>query len=134
MVFNILVGNVDDHLRNHGFIMDRSDNFMLSPAFDLVPHLEAMNAPQSIGVGAYGAASTMLNALSQCGRFFLPSNEAKLIIGQVREAVSNWRQVFREAGMTRNDIHTLAGCFEVADGAEKAMVAVGRPPADDKDG
>jgi serine/threonine-protein kinase HipA len=133
MVFNILVGNVDDHMRNHGFIMDRPDNFVLSPAFDLVPHLEAMNAPQSIGVGAYGPASTMRNALSQSGRFFLSPHEARDIIGQVREVVSNWRQVFREAGMTQTDIHTLTGCFLAADEAEKVMVPVGTPLPEDED-
>ena len=133
MVFNILVGNVDDHMRNHGLIMNRPNNFILSPAFDLVPHLEAMHAPQSIGVGAHGPASTMQNALSQSERFFLSSNEAKQIIGQVREAVSNWRRIFREAGITQTDIHTLTRCFQAADEAEKVMIRAGKPLPDDED-
>lgn len=127
MVFNILVGNVDDHLRNHGYLMNRQGNYVLSPAFDLVPHLEAMNAPQSIGVGAYGPASTMENASSQCGRFFLRPNEARDIIGEVREVVSNWRQEFRDAGMTNTDIYTLTGCFDAADQAERMAVPIGNP-------
>jgi serine/threonine-protein kinase HipA len=51
MVFNILVGNVDDHLRNHALLMAAPGRFVLSPAFDIVPHPAAAAAPQSIGVG-----------------------------------------------------------------------------------
>jgi serine/threonine-protein kinase HipA len=104
MVFNILVGNVDDHLRNHGYLMTSPGGYTLSPAFDLVPHPDAASLPQSIGVGAMGAASTMDNALSQCGRFYLSLEEAKKIIEQVREAVSHWRTVFLEAGISHRDI------------------------------
>lgn len=129
MVFNILVGNVDDHLRNHGYLMNRPGNYALSPAFDLLPHLEAMNTPQSIGVGAYGTASTMANALTQCGRFFLTQDEARETIAQVRQAVSTWRSVFHEAGMSQTDMHTLAGCFEAADQAERTAIAFAKPTA-----
>jgi serine/threonine-protein kinase HipA len=125
MVFNILVGNVDDHLRNHGYLMNRPGNYALSPAFDLLPHLEAMNTPQSIGVGA----STMANALTQCGRFFLTQAEARETIAQVRQAVSTWRSVFHEAGMSRTDMHTLAGCFDAADQAERIAIAYAKPTA-----
>lgn len=125
MVLNILVGNVDDHMRNHALLMNRPGRFVLSPAFDIVPHLEAQAAPQSIGVGAMGAASTMTNALSQCGRFLLHEQEAKDIIGQVREVVSSWRQVFRDSGVSETDIHTLAGCFSAAAEAERIQVPVG---------
>jgi serine/threonine-protein kinase HipA len=126
MVFNILVGNVDDHMRNHAFLMDKPGRFHLSPAFDLVPHLEAMSVPQSIGVGAYGTASTVTNAMSQCGRFLLRNDEAARIIQEIREVVSHWRRIFREAGMSETDIHTLTACFNAADEAERIQVAAGR--------
>jgi len=36
MVFNIVYGNVDDHLKNHAFIYDKvNDNWALSPAYDV---------------------------------------------------------------------------------------------------
>lgn len=110
MVFNILVGNIDDHLRNHGFLLTGA-GWRLSPAFDLVPHPDAAWLPQSIGVGAQGAASTLENALSQCGRFFLTEALAREIIGEVREVVANWRRVFHEAGATAQDVHRLTPCF-----------------------
>jgi serine/threonine-protein kinase HipA len=37
MVFNVLCGNRDDHVRNHAFLMDGDGRWRLSPAFDLTP-------------------------------------------------------------------------------------------------
>jgi serine/threonine-protein kinase HipA len=124
MILNILVGNVDDHMRNHALLMRTPGRFSLSPAFDIVPHLDAAIIPQSIGVGAHGSASTIGNALSQCNRFLLKEDEARRIVEEVREAVSHWRSVFNEAGVRQTDIHTLASCFGAADEAEHIRVTV----------
>jgi len=35
MVFNIIARNHDDHTKNHSFLMDKSGNWSLSPAYDL---------------------------------------------------------------------------------------------------
>jgi serine/threonine-protein kinase HipA len=113
MVFNIFVGNVDDHLRNHALLMESPGRFVLSPAFDIVPHISASTHPQSIGVGALGAASTVENALSQCGRFLLKQEEAKEIVASVRSAVSEWVVSFKEAGVRKNDIAVLANCISL---------------------
>lgn len=37
IVFNILVSNTDDHLRNHGFILEPGNGWRLSDAYDLNP-------------------------------------------------------------------------------------------------
>ena len=37
VVFNVLVSNVDDHLRNHGFLWSGQGGWILSPAYDLNP-------------------------------------------------------------------------------------------------
>jgi serine/threonine-protein kinase HipA len=34
LVFNILISNTDDHLRNHGFLYDGPIGWRLSPAYD----------------------------------------------------------------------------------------------------
>ncbi|MGR5543290.1 HipA domain-containing protein, partial [Vibrio campbellii] len=36
LLFNIMVSNSDDHLRNHGFIFDTT-GWRLSPAYDINP-------------------------------------------------------------------------------------------------
>ncbi len=37
LVFNILISNTDDHLRNHGFLYEGQVGWRLSPAYDLNP-------------------------------------------------------------------------------------------------
>ena len=37
IVFSVKIGNLDDHLRNHGFLYDGGDKWHLSPAYDLNP-------------------------------------------------------------------------------------------------
>lgn len=115
MVFNIMVGNIDDHLRNHAVLMKEPGVLELSPAFDLCPQIEAPFRSQSIGVGAQGRASTVANALSQCSRFQLTCHEAKTIVGQVKDALLAWRQTFREAEASAGDLRRLTPCFAVAD-------------------
>jgi serine/threonine-protein kinase HipA len=112
MVFNIFIGNVDDHMRNHALLRDASGRYRLSPAFDLLPHLDAAYLPQSIGVGADGAASTTANALSQCHRFLLKPPEAQKIIEEVRATVAGWRSLFAQCGVSRTDLHLLESCID----------------------
>jgi len=124
MVFNIMVGNIDDHLRNHAVLMKEPGVLALSPAFDLCPQIEAPFRSQSIGVGALGRASTVSNALSQSTRFQLSSNEAINIVGQVKDALSAWRQTFREAGASAGDLRLLTACFAVADEPDAIAVNI----------
>lgn len=49
MVFNVLCGNRDDHLKNHSFLRS-GDGWRLSQAFDVVPQPD-MDSRQAIGVG-----------------------------------------------------------------------------------
>lgn len=37
LVFNVLISNTDDHLRNHGFLYAGQEGWRLSPAYDLNP-------------------------------------------------------------------------------------------------
>lgn len=127
MILNILVGNVDDHLRNHAFLMVAPGRYRLSPVFDIVPHLEAPGRPQQIGVGQFGPASTMTNALSQYGRFLLTPGEAQAVIQEVKAVAALWRDEFRHAGLPPRDLHTLASCFAAADEADRVQVALGWP-------
>lgn len=39
LMFSVLISNVDDHLRNHGFLLGAGGKWRLSPAFDINPSL-----------------------------------------------------------------------------------------------
>jgi len=44
IVFNLLVSNTDDHLRNHGFLLEPGCGWAFSPVFDMnpVPHAHGL--------------------------------------------------------------------------------------------
>src|SRR3546814_2718620 len=63
MAFNVLIGNTDDHGRNHSFLMNRAGEWSLAPAFDLLPTLPGGDR-QALGVGPRGAARDIANIIA----------------------------------------------------------------------
>ena len=76
--------------------------------------------------GLLRPASTIENAMSQCGRFFLKADEAAKIVAEVKDVASTWRQVFADSGISEADRYRLAGCFAVADQATAKQVNLGQ--------
>jgi serine/threonine-protein kinase HipA len=111
MIFNMLVGNDDDHLRNHAVILD-STGWRQSPAYDLVPHPQQSFTRQlGIGIGSEGRVASYRNALSETGRFGLTRERAEQIAVAVLDRVRDWETVFREAGVSRADIEAIKPAF-----------------------
>ncbi|MDP9139161.1 MAG: type II toxin-antitoxin system HipA family toxin [Pseudomonadota bacterium] len=109
MVFNILVGNTDDHARNHAAFWD-GQYLDLTPAYDLVPLWRAgQEASQAMEMGAEGRASTLRNALSQSGRFGLSRQDALALVDGIEETIAaHWRAEFEVAQVPTIDIEALA--------------------------
>ncbi|MBW2217322.1 MAG: HipA domain-containing protein, partial [Deltaproteobacteria bacterium] len=79
MVFNILIGNTDDHARNHAFFWD-GNHYTLTPAYDICPLLRVGQiANQAMIVGKDGRESTLRNALSQPEQFSMTAQEAQTV-------------------------------------------------------
>lgn len=112
MLFNILVGNTDDHLRNHAVIYER-DGYHLTPAYDLVPFPQrAVERYQAINVGRFGRLASIENALSHCERFGLSREQAKRIVEEIVNRIrGQWRLIFRESGIDGDELHGLEGAF-----------------------
>lgn len=116
MVFSILISNVDDHLRNHGFLWAGKSGWRLSPAYDLNPtptDLKARILTTNISLDE-GTCSIEL-ALSQSELFGLGLDDAKAIVSKVGRAVTDWRRIARQAGQTENQIDRMASAFEHED-------------------
>ncbi|WP_443192296.1 type II toxin-antitoxin system HipA family toxin [Pseudomonas indica] len=129
MVFNILVSNDDDHLRNHGFILQETPGqkprpgsqgperrvalaWRLSPLYDVVPRPSVASSRYlHLGVGQYGREATLTNALSWAERFGLPSSMAVARIERIWRAVREWRTHFEEAGVSGGDIDAVGSAF-----------------------
>ncbi len=113
VVFNVMISNVDDHLRNHGFLWSGQGGWVLSPAYDLNPtpvDIKARILTTNIDLDE-GTCSVEL--LQDTAEFFgLGARQAHAIIREVAEATSTWRAVAAEVGARRADITRMASAFE----------------------
>jgi serine/threonine-protein kinase HipA len=115
MVFNILVTNDDDHLRNHGFLLE-DRGWRLSPLYDVVPKPQVgLERTLVLGVGPRGRAATLGNALAGAAAFGLAPDEADGIVRDLQGRVdAGWEAAFEEAGVSAADRRRFATCFRLA--------------------
>lgn len=113
IVFNILIANTDDHLRNHGFLFDGAGGWRLSPAYDMNPvPLDVKARILSLAIDEADDTASLDVALSvarQCG-LKLPA--AREIISEVQAAVAQWRGRAATYGLNARDIDRMASAFE----------------------
>ena len=116
MVFNILVSNDDDHLRNHAFLCEPGGaGWRLSPLFDVVPKPQvASERTLHLSVGPSGRSARLDNALEGCGRFGLLRPQAARIIDRIVSAVREWRERFEAADVDRRQCDLVATAFRRA--------------------
>jgi serine/threonine-protein kinase HipA len=72
IAFNVLIGNGDDHARNHGFLLGPK-GWELSPAYDIAPYTStggAVHAVKALSTGLLrsGEASATANVLLLCAK------------------------------------------------------------------
>ena len=117
MVFNILVSNDDDHLRNHGFVRDpRLGGWRLSPLYDVVPRPGvAYDRFLQLNVGPQGKLATLDNALAAHVAFDLERPAAVALMAQVVGETMRWRERFDAEGVPGVLIDQLAGAFRQLD-------------------
>lgn len=84
MVFNVLAGNRDDHVRNHAFIMPEPNQWKLSPAYDLTPTPEIEE--HSLSIYGKWSAITRKDLLAVGKQFSI--RQAASIIDEIDRGVS----------------------------------------------
>jgi serine/threonine-protein kinase HipA len=112
MVFNILINNVDDHLKNHGFLHTIGDQWVMAPAFDLNPFPDKMRALKTWISQQSGEFASLDEALAISKSFELSNKEAKVILSEMRSIVSTWKSIAQNLGMNARDVDQYAPAFE----------------------
>ena len=112
MAFNILVGNDDDHLRNHAFLFN-GRGWRQSPLYDVVPRPHAgSNGSLILAVGERGHEATLANALTGAATYGLEREEAATLLEDLRVRISGrWKEALGEAGISAVDIERFTNCF-----------------------
>ncbi|MEZ4753745.1 MAG: type II toxin-antitoxin system HipA family toxin [Bdellovibrionota bacterium] len=124
MVFNILISNTDDHLRNHGFLYQDLDGWKLSPAYDLNPvPIDIKPRILSTNISEDDGTASLELALEVASYFELDSDDGRKIAQEVGKAVSTWRQVAEKLGIVKAGLDRMSSAFEHKD-LEFAKVGV----------
>ena len=111
IVFSICVSNVDDHLRNHGFILT-SDGWRLSPAYDINP--VETGTGLKLNISESDNALDLSLALEVIPFFRLTTARALLILEEVKKAVGGWRAVAKSMGIPNQQIEAKSSAFQKA--------------------
>jgi serine/threonine-protein kinase HipA len=116
IVFNILISNTDDHLRNHGFLYEGQQGWRLSPAYDMNPvPVDIKPRILSTTINEDDGTASVALAMGVAGYFGLATTEAHAIAAQVGKAVSKWRDEAARQGLTKAEIDRMASAFEHRD-------------------
>jgi serine/threonine-protein kinase HipA len=107
MIFNVLIGNSDDHLKNHAVVLNSRTTYGLSPVYDVLPHPSDLGL-QALIIGAAGRASTIENVLSSSERFGVHPELALKMLDEVHQVTRQSANYFMAAGMAPNEVSILA--------------------------
>ncbi len=102
--FNVYAHNRDDHSKNFSFLMNAKGEWRFAPAYDL-----------TFSYSGYGFHSTMVagesknpgrKELMKLATLFGIKN-AKTIIEQVQEVISNWDEMAKESGVSKENRQSI---------------------------
>ena len=120
IVFNVLISNLDDHLRNHAFLYTGISGWRLSPAYDLNP------VPSDIKPRVLSTAIDLIDptasldiAMDVIDFFDIRPNEAKEVVKEVSDATASWRSEATKFEIKRAQIDRMASAFEHDDRQSK---------------
>jgi serine/threonine-protein kinase HipA len=102
MVFNVIARNQDDHVKNIAFLMDRSGNWSLAPAFDMTYSYQ----PSGLWTSSHQMTingkrdNFVLDDFLACGKSaLLKRGQARAILNEIRQVISRWRDYADQAGV-----------------------------------
>jgi serine/threonine-protein kinase HipA len=103
IVFNILVGNTDDHPRNHAAFVNADRSLTLTPAYDICPQPRSgTETNQAMAIGRNGERSSQLaTCLDACHVYLLDTAQAKSIADAQTDVIqTQWLEAADAARLT----------------------------------
>ncbi len=116
MVFNILISNTDDHLRNHAFLYAGIEGWRLSPAYDLNPvPTDIKPRILTTTINEDDGTASLDIAMEVASYFDLSLGEAKGIATEVGKSVNTWKQEAANLDLPAKEIMRMQSAFEHKD-------------------
>ena len=110
ILFNILIKNTDDHLRNHGFLYING-SYTLSPLFDVNPTIDKNHLSLFINDNKDNNLNHLI--LIDVAPFFnISQKEANQYYEKMKEIINdNWRKISGEIGIKEKEIRLMEKAF-----------------------
>lgn len=110
MTFNILVGNTDDHARNHAAFWD-GRMLELTPAYDVCPQARTGGeAAQAMLIHGDQNLSQIALCIQSCAVCMLSQQEAiDIVQKQIETIINHWTSVCMQANLSETDKRLLIG-------------------------
>ncbi len=109
IALSIAINNVDDHLRNHGFLRTTT-GWSLAPVFDVNPDPTAAERVTSVA-GATARPESKDALIAHAEWFDLTTDAAARIAGEVDAGVASWRVVAERNGIGAPERKQFAAAF-----------------------
>ena len=111
VAFTLLVRNVDDHMKNHGFLR-RPDGWSLSPLFDVNPNPFAVAESTPLRPGGSRIDRDVRVLLATADSYGLRQDDARRVLAEVATATSGWTRIARDMSLPAEEIALMAEAFE----------------------
>ncbi len=109
VVFNVAIGNNDDHARNHAAFWD-GESLALTPAFDLTPQVRSTDtSAQAMAIGRDGSRGSQFSVcVAAAADYGLSRPEAKEVVDHVVSTIEGeWPDAADAAGLSQADRNSL---------------------------
>ena len=114
IVFFVCISNVDDHLRNHGFLLE-AGGWSLAPAYDVNP--VATGSGLTLNISETDNAQDLALVSDVAPYFRVAVRRAKTIVAEVVAATRTWRKEAKAVGLSRGEQDRMASAFRLVEAA-----------------
>jgi serine/threonine-protein kinase HipA len=109
VLFNILIHNTDDHLRNHGFFINEG-GIRLSPAYDLNPSIERKEL--TLAINEVETTCDVSIAMDACKSYGLSIQDASRVLNEVQSAVADWPTLATQLAIPKAEQDMMTPAFD----------------------
>ncbi len=110
VLFSTCISNTDDHLRNHGFIMENGE-WIISPVYDINPNIENTEF-QSTSIINGDFSSSIDTAMDAAYYFEVTGDKVNKIYEEITNAVSKWKNIAAQLGISNLEISRMNEAFK----------------------
>lgn len=112
ILFFICISNVDDHLRNHGFLL-QPNGWVLSPAYDInpIPHSDGLK----LNISESDNTQSIELVKSVAPYFRISNNDANRLISDMLKTIKEWRKMATYLGISQSEQARMASAFRLSE-------------------